>query len=57
MPRSGSVRFLTNHLNCHVRCGLVDRMISNFSELHGWQGTPYLLLLMFTLCNYCLATG
>ena len=39
-PLSGSVHFVTNHMYSHVRCGLVDKMICEFSELHGWRGKP-----------------
>ena len=34
-PLSGSVCFVTDHMYSRVRCGLVDKMISEFSELHG----------------------
>ena len=48
-PFSGSICFVTNHIYTHVRCGLVDKMISEFSEVHGLRRNPYILLHVFTL--------
>ena len=39
-PLSGSACFATDHIHSSVICGLVDNMISNFCELHGWRGNP-----------------
>ena len=48
-------RFVTNHIYSHVRCGLVDKRISKFSELYGWRGNSFFLLLVFFLVVSCLS--